>query len=166
MSQVDAASRLDVPDPRSGCPLNLTAELLGDRWSLLVLRDLTFGGPRHYRDLLGGSTEGIATNILAARLRKLVAAGMLAKRPDPAHAQRVAYHLTEPAIDFLPVLVAISAWAARWLPVDPDMTVIAAALQTGGPALQSAFMEELRAEHLDGQLPENALRRTLVGDPT
>lgn len=164
MSQVDAEALLTVPTPRSGCPINLTAELLGDRWSLLVLRDLTFGGPRHYRDVLAGSTEGIATNILAARLRKLVDAGMLAKRADPAHAQRFAYHLTEPAIDFLPVLVAISSWAARWLPVDPEMTRIAAALQDGGPELQSAFMAELRAEHLDGRVLENGLRHTLAGD--
>ncbi|QBX56757.1 transcriptional regulator [Nocardioides seonyuensis] len=163
MTQADGMSRLAVATPRSGCPINLTAELLGDRWSLLVLRDLAFGGPRHYRELLAGSTESIATNILSGRLRKLTAAGMLTKRADPTHAQRFDYCLAEPAIDFLPVLVAISMWASRWLPVDPSTTAIAEALDDGGPELQARFMDELRSEHLGGHAPtDGALRLSLA----
>ena len=163
MMQADGASLLTVPTPRSRCPINLTAELLGDRWSLLILRDLAFGGPRHYRELLAGSTEAIATNILSGRLSKLTAAGMLAKRADPTHAQRFDYCLAEPAIDFLPVLVTISTWASRWLPVDPSMTAIAEALDDGGPELQARFMDELRSEHLRGHAPtEDALRFSLA----
>ena len=162
MTQADDAALLDVPEPRSGCPVNLTTELLGDRWSLLVLRDLTFGGPSHYRELLTGSTEGIATNILSARLAKLVSSGMLTKRPDPTHSQRFDYCLTEAAIDFLPVLVAISTWASRWLPVDPEMASVAHALHEGGTRLQSRFMRELREEHLLGRpAPDTALRHSL-----
>ena len=62
-------------DHRSGCPINLTLEMLGDRWSLIVIRDVMFGNRRHFRELLTQSEEGIASNILAARLKRLVAAG-------------------------------------------------------------------------------------------
>jgi DNA-binding HxlR family transcriptional regulator len=64
---------------RSGCPINLTLELIGDRWSLIVIRDVMFGNRRHYRELLNFSEEGIASNILADRLKRLVAAGLLCK---------------------------------------------------------------------------------------
>ena len=57
-------------EPRSGCPINAAVEVLGDRWSLLVLRDVIFGDRRHFRELLAGSEEGIATNILASRLKR------------------------------------------------------------------------------------------------
>ncbi|WP_439632432.1 winged helix-turn-helix transcriptional regulator, partial [Shinella sp.] len=60
---------------RSGCPINLTLEILGDRWSLIVLRDMMFGNRRHFRELLTKSEEGIASNILADRLRRLVEEG-------------------------------------------------------------------------------------------
>ena len=62
---------------RSGCPINMAVEAFGDRWSLLVLRDIMFGGRRHFRELLSNSEEGIASNILASRLRQLVDAGLL-----------------------------------------------------------------------------------------
>ena len=61
---------------RSGCPINLTLEMLGDRWSLIVIRDIMFGNRRRFRELLGGSEEGIASNILADRLKRLVEAGI------------------------------------------------------------------------------------------
>lgn len=70
---------------RSGCPINLTLETLGDRWSLIVIRDIMFGNRRHYRDLLNHSEEGIASNILANRLKKLKDAGLLSTSPDPTH---------------------------------------------------------------------------------
>ena len=66
--------------PRSGCPINLTLEILGDRWSLIVIRDVMFGNRRHYGDLLAHSEEHIASNVLADRLKRLVAAGLLSKR--------------------------------------------------------------------------------------
>src|SRR5271156_6893648 len=82
---------------RSGCPINLTLELLGDRWSLLILRDIVFGGRRRFRELLR-SEERIASNILADRLRTLVEAGLLTRAGDPAHKQKTVYSLTEQAI--------------------------------------------------------------------
>lgn len=69
---------------RSGCPINLTLEILGDRWSLIVIRDVMFGNRRHFRELLGDSEEGIASNILSARLKRLVAEGFCQSRPIQA----------------------------------------------------------------------------------
>ena len=70
---------------RSGCPINLTLEVLGDKWSLLVLRDMIFGNRRHFRELLTRSEEGISSNILADRLKTLVEEGIMTKRDDPTH---------------------------------------------------------------------------------
>ncbi|MFI7427298.1 winged helix-turn-helix transcriptional regulator [Micromonospora sp. NPDC049836] len=162
MTQLDDGV-LDVAVGRSACPINLCAELLGDRWSVIVLRDLTFRGPLHFREILTGSTEGIATNILTSRLNKLVAAGMLTRHADEHHRQKVRYHLTEAAIDFVPVLTAIGAWGNRWLPADPDLGSAAAALAAGGARLQQDLMHELRREHLDGQpLGPDSLRHRLL----
>src|SRR6266545_158880 len=72
------------------------AVLVGDKWSLLILRDMIFGGRRHFRELLSGSQEGIASNILAHRLKSLVEMGMLSKRDDTTHKQKVIYSLTDP----------------------------------------------------------------------
>ncbi|MFD0364762.1 winged helix-turn-helix transcriptional regulator [Nocardia sp. GCM10030253] len=87
MAQPVAHDKLPVPPGKSGCPINMTIELLGDRWSLIVLRDIMFGGNTHFRELLAASIEGIASNILANRLAKLVAAGLLTRDNDPSHRQ-------------------------------------------------------------------------------
>ena len=94
--------------PRSGCPINLTLEALGDRWSLIVIRDLMFGNRRHFRELLTRSEEGIASNILADRLTRLEKAGLVSRRDDPSHKQKVIYsrrHTSQtnrPAIRYAP----------------------------------------------------------------
>jgi DNA-binding HxlR family transcriptional regulator len=95
--------------PRSGCPINAAVEVLGDPWAMLVLRDIMFGTRRHFRELVAGSEEGIATNILARRLKQLVAAGLLT-RDDARRGQRAAYSLTEAGIQVLPVMVALGNW--------------------------------------------------------
>lgn len=133
---------------RSGCPINLSLEVFGDKWSLLILRDMIFGGRRHFRELLSGSQEGIASNILASRLKSLVEMGMLSKRDDATHKQKVIYSLTEPAIELVPVMAQLGAWGSRWLPVTEELSVRARLLADGGPALWQRFMAELRAEHL------------------
>src|SRR6202046_1290206 len=80
---------------RSGCPINLTLEMLGDRWSLIVIRDIMFGNRRHYGDLLRLSDEGIASNILANRLTRLVQSGLLSRTDDPTHKQKEVFSLME-----------------------------------------------------------------------
>ena len=68
-----------MPEHRSGCPINLATEVLGDKWTLVVLRDLMFGNKRYYRELLHNSLEGIASNILADRLQRLVTNGLVSR---------------------------------------------------------------------------------------
>jgi len=138
---------------RSGCPINLTMELVGDRWSLIVIRDIMFGNRRHYREILYHSQEGIASNILADRLKKLVDRGLLTKRDDPSHKQKAIYSLTEPAIQLLPVLAQIGAWGRRHLPTTPELAIRAQLLEEGGRVLWDAFMDEMRHEHLGAPLP-------------
>jgi DNA-binding HxlR family transcriptional regulator len=133
---------------RSGCPINLTLEVLGDRWSLIVIRDIMFGNRRHYRELLNQSDEGIASNILADRLKRLVEAGLLSKREDPSHKQKAIYGLTEPAIQLVPLLAHMGAWGRRHRPVSEELSIRAQLLEEGGPALWEAFMDELRTLHL------------------
>src|SRR6266545_951786 len=132
---------------RSGCPINLSLEVFGDKWSLLILRDMIFGGRRHFRELLSGSQEGIASNILANRLKALVEQGMLTKRDDTSHKQKVIYSLTEPAIELVPVLAQLGSWGSRWLPVTEDLSVRARVLGEGGPELWQRFTAELGKEH-------------------
>jgi DNA-binding HxlR family transcriptional regulator len=96
---------------RSECPLNASVEMLGDRWSLLIIRDMMLRGSRTYKDFLD-CYEGIATNILADRLRKLVANGIVATAPDPADGRKQTYLLTPKGIDLAPVLTEMVLWAA------------------------------------------------------
>ena len=140
---------------RSGCPINLSMETLGDRWSLVIIRDLMFGNRRHYRELLSQSEEGIASNILADRLKKLMERGLLTRADDPSHKQKAIYSLTEPAIQLLPVLAQLGAWGRRHLPTTPELAIRAQLLEEGGPPLWEAFMAELRHEHLGTPLPPN-----------
>jgi len=100
------------PKRRSGCPLNASVETLGDRWSLLIIRDMMLRGFRTYKEFLE-SFEGIATNILADRLRKLQAYGIITTERDPSDGRRLFYLLTEKGIDLAPVLTEMVLWAAR-----------------------------------------------------
>ncbi|BCL14570.1 transcriptional regulator [Micromonospora sagamiensis] len=151
MPQPVGAGRLPVSEGKSGCPINLTVELLGDRWSLVVLRDVMFGGHRHFRELLTNSIEGIASNILASRLSKLVDAGLLSRHDDPSHRQKIDYRLTEAAIELVPLMAHLGAWGSRWLPTTPELSIRAQLLARGGPEMWERFMDELRAAHLEGR---------------
>lgn len=144
---------MDKPT-RSGCPINLTLEALGDRWSLIVIRDIMFGNRRHYRDLLNHSEEGIASNILADRLKKLTEAGLLATRPDPTHKQKLIYSLTEASIQLVPLLAQMGAWGRHHMPASKELSVRAELLEDGGPKLWSRFMDELRHLHLGAPRPK------------
>ena len=96
---------------RSGCPLNASVEMLGDRWSLLIVRDMMLRGACSYKEFLDGY-EGIATNILADRLQKLVAYGIITTESDPTDGRKQIYLLTEKGIDLAPVLTEMVLWAA------------------------------------------------------
>jgi DNA-binding HxlR family transcriptional regulator len=142
---------------RSGCPINLTLEMLGDRWSLIVIRDVMFGNRRHYGDLLRLSEEGIASNILANRLRSLVRAGLLSRTGDPTHKQKAIYSLTEASIELVPLLAHMGAWGWRHTHVSKELAVRAQLLEEGGERMWKAFMAELRSIHLGAPLPRRSV---------
>jgi len=103
--------RKPPPKRRSGCPLNASVEILGDRWSLLIIRDMMLRGFRSFKEFLE-SYERIATNILADRLRKLEAYGIISAARDPSDGRRLIYSLTVKGIDLAPVLTEMVLWAA------------------------------------------------------
>jgi DNA-binding HxlR family transcriptional regulator len=94
------------------CPIDYSLDIFGDRWTLLVIRDLLFRGKRHFRDF-SESPEGIASNILAARLKKLETSGLISRYPDPDNRRQVVYELTDKGIDLMPVLIEIVLWGAK-----------------------------------------------------
>jgi DNA-binding HxlR family transcriptional regulator len=97
---------------RSGCPVNISLEAFGDRWSLLIIRDLMVRGYRTFKEFQQ-SGEGIATNILADRLKKLLTAGIIETGADRADGRKLNYRLTEKGIDLAPVLLELLIWGAR-----------------------------------------------------
>ncbi|MFN0103965.1 MAG: winged helix-turn-helix transcriptional regulator [Bryobacteraceae bacterium] len=103
-----------MPEPkrRSGCPISISLELLGDRWSLLIIRDLMVRGFRSFKEFQE-SGEGIATNILADRLRKLEATGIIIAEDVETDGRKVHYRLTEKGIDLAPAVLELLIWAAR-----------------------------------------------------
>jgi len=139
--------------PRSYCPINLSLEIFGDSWTLLILRDMMFGGKRHFREMLQ-SDEGISSNILADRLKVLVDAGLITKNDDPTHKQKAIYSLTEKGIALLPVLAQIGIWGRRYVTAsdkaDPELQAFNRKLQRGGPRLWTQLMTSLRETHLGG----------------
>jgi DNA-binding HxlR family transcriptional regulator len=142
---------------RSGCPINLTLEMLGDRWSLIVIRDIMFGNRRHYGDLLRLSEEGIASNILAGRLRRLVQSGLLLRADDPTHKQKAIYSLTEASIQLVPLLAHMGAWGCRFTPASRQLSIRAQLLEEGGKRMWKAFMAELRSIHMGAPVPRRSV---------
>lgn len=123
---------------RSGCPINVSLEMLGDRWSLLIIRDLMFRGFRTYKELLE-SEEGIATNILADRLRRLEDCGIISTEPDATDRRKLIYRLTAKGIDLAPILVELILWGARY-----EDTAAPPALLRKMEKHRTEFISELR----------------------
>jgi DNA-binding HxlR family transcriptional regulator len=102
---------------RSGCPLNASVEMLGDRWSLLIIRDIMLFGPRSFKQLLAGH-EKIATNILTDRVRRLKGHRIIQAHPHPTDGRKLYYSLTKKGIDLAPVLTEMVLWAAGYEKTD------------------------------------------------
>jgi len=133
--------------PRSGCPVSVSLDVFGDRWSLLIVRDLMVRGLRTFKDF-EESGESISTNILADRLQKLEAHGIIAAEVDENDRRRLNYRLTEKGIDLAPVLLELLIWAARHE-------------RTGAPCALVAEMERNREVVI-----AEARRRWKERDPT
>jgi DNA-binding HxlR family transcriptional regulator len=100
---------------RSHCPINFSLEVFGDKWSLLILRDIIFRGKRRYSEFLK-SDEGFATNILAARLEHLENEGILKSEADPEDARKKIFSMTEKGFDLMPLLFEMILWSAKYDP--------------------------------------------------
>ena len=132
-----------LPRRRSDCGISCALDFVGDRWTLLVLRDLIMARKRYFREMLA-SPEGIASNILASRLRQLESAGMVTRRADPHHKRQVIYAPTGKALDLLPSMLELMRWSVKWN------------AKSGGPAPilrrvmkdRDGFVAEMRALHL------------------
>jgi DNA-binding HxlR family transcriptional regulator len=131
---------------RSGCPVNISLEVFGDRWSLLIVRDLMVRGFTTFQDFVE-SGEGIATNILADRLRRLQRSGVVTGEKDENDGRRVLYRLTEKCIDLAPVMLELLLWGAQHE-------------KTGAPP---AAIEELAKDR--GAVVEETRRRWRERDP-
>jgi DNA-binding HxlR family transcriptional regulator len=136
-----------MEDHRSRCAINLTLEVFGDKWSLIIIRDMMFGGKRHFRELLH-SEEKIASNILTDRLNMLEREGIISKSPDPEHKQKYIYSLTAAGIDLLPLMAEIGTWSMRHRNVDPAKNKHVEGLVKGGKELQKEIRKNLMKEHL------------------
>jgi DNA-binding HxlR family transcriptional regulator len=119
------------------CPIDYALTVFGDRWTLLVVRDLMFRGKRHFREIIE-SPEGIASNILATRLQKLEAHGLIVRYRDPENRKQVVYELTKKGLDLAPMLIEMIRWSGTH---DPD---------TGAP---KAFLDRARRDR-DGLVKE------------
>lgn len=115
--------RTAKPKRRSGCPVNICLEVFGDRWSLLIVRDLMVRGYRTFKQF-ATSGEGIATNILADRLRRLQAADIIEAETEESDGRRVNYRLTKRGIDLAPVLLELLIWGARHESADASCSLI------------------------------------------
>lgn len=106
--------------PRSDCPINYLLEIVGDKWSLLIIRDMLLNAKSSYGEFLA-SDEKIATNILASRLTSLENAGLITKNPDPENKKKYVYSLTEKGLDLIPLYIEIILWSAKHSPLSiPD----------------------------------------------
>jgi len=131
---------------KSNCPINLSLEVMGDRWTLLILRDMMFAGKSHFREFLQ-SDEGISSRTLADRLQTLQEEGIVTRHDDPGHKLKAVYRLTPAGIDLLPVLVELGCWGNRYRAADPELGAIAEELAAGGPRAIARMKKRLVLEH-------------------
>ena len=131
------------------CPISTCAAVIGDHWSIIVLRDIAICNHRTFRSILANNNERISSGVLAGRLKRLTDIGLLYFKDDPAHSQRKIYCLSLAAIDLIPILVDMSAWVLTH--TSPSKEPIA--LQSGMERPQSQYSKEstdrLRSLHLD-----------------
>jgi DNA-binding HxlR family transcriptional regulator len=130
---------------RSRCPIAYSLDVLGDRWTLLILRDLAFKNRRYFQDFLGAS-EKIASNILTERLRRLESWKLIEAHADPGDGRRSRYFLTDDGLDLLPVLIELTIWGSKRHP-DPTMpTERAERMSADRDGIIASYRDRHRAE--------------------
>lgn len=123
------------------CPIDYALEIFGDRWTLLVVRDLLFRGKCHYSEMID-SEEGIASNILASRLKKLEAHGLISRETDPVNRRQVIYRLTDKGLALAPVLIEIVRWSGAH---DPETAAPKAFLRRAAKDREALIRETIAA---------------------
>jgi len=131
---------------KSNCPINLSLEVIGDRWTLLIIRDMMFAGKKHFREFLQ-SDEGISSRTLAERLQTLQEEGIVTRHDDPGHKLKAIYRLTQTGIDLLPVLAGLGSWGNQHRAADPGLGAISEELAAGGPDAIARMKARLMLEH-------------------
>ena len=137
-----------MEEHRSGCAINLALEVFGDRWSLIIIRDMMFGGKRHFREFLQ-SDEKIASNVLTDRLAMLEREGIISKQGDPEHKQKIIYSLTLKGINLLPIMKEVGAWSLKYHSVDAEINRHAKALAAAGNEMVKTIKQQLKKDHIN-----------------
>ena len=127
---------------RSDCPISCSLDIWGDKWSLLIIRDLIFSKKCRYTDFLK-STEGIATNILATRLQALEENKIIEKSDDPESKSKGYYKLTQRGIDLLPILIEIHLWSEKYFPIPENIKTILVEVKKDKVGFINKAVEEL-----------------------
>lgn len=130
---------------RSECPLSCSLDILGDKWSLLIIRDLMFYKKSTYGDFLK-SAEGIATNILASRLQNLEENNIIEKLAHPESKAKVLYKLTQKGIDLLPVIVEVHLWAEKYFPIPNEIKAMIIEAKKDKEGFIKFMTEELKKQ--------------------
>jgi DNA-binding HxlR family transcriptional regulator len=130
-------------EKRSDCPISNSLDIWGDRWSLLLIRDLIFNKTRTYKDFLNAK-EGIATNILSARLAALEENEIIEKVDNPGTKNRVFYKLTTKGIELFPILVEIHLWAEKYFTIPPNIKAIIKEAKKDKEGFIKSSMKELK----------------------
>jgi DNA-binding HxlR family transcriptional regulator len=137
--------RSQAQQPRSGCPISIALNLIGDPWTLLIVRDLMFKGAKNFQDFLSAG-EGIASNVLTDRLSRLEANGILHKERDASDARRFSYRLTEKGIDLAPLLVELVLWSTSYEKTDAPPEVMRVMTTN-----RAGFLAQVRAAWRESQ---------------
>jgi len=132
---------------RSVCPITNVLDLIGDKWTLLVIRDMIIEDKKYFGEFLQ-SKEKIATNILTNRLQLLENSGIVYKKKDPNHKQKIIYRLTEKGIDLFPILMENARWSLKYMPVDSDDAMKAQTILDAGSRKIKSIMLALKKKHL------------------
>lgn len=128
---------------RSDCPVSSSLDVWGDRWSLLIIRDLMFAKECTYGDFLK-APEGIATNILASRLLALEENKLIEKLDHPQSKVKVLYRLTGKGIDLLPVMIEINLWAEKYFSIPDDRKAMLKEVKKDKEGFIKASIKELK----------------------
>lgn len=133
---------------RSDCPISSSLDIWGDKWSLLIVRDLMFSKQCTYGDFLK-SDEKIATNILASRLQMLETNGVITKQDHPDSKAKVLYKLTKKGIDLLPLMIEINLWADKYFTLPQERKAVIAEIEKD----KEAFIKKQIVDFLDDDIP-------------